>query len=37
LQKVTEKLIKYEPSGKRFEAPELLKELAAQGKEFCSG
>jgi 3-hydroxyacyl-CoA dehydrogenase/enoyl-CoA hydratase/3-hydroxybutyryl-CoA epimerase/enoyl-CoA isomerase len=34
LARVVEKLKKYEPLGKRFEAPEVLKQLAAQGKGF---
>jgi 3-hydroxyacyl-CoA dehydrogenase / enoyl-CoA hydratase / 3-hydroxybutyryl-CoA epimerase / enoyl-CoA isomerase len=34
LAKVVEKLEKYEPLGKRFEAPELMKQLAVQGKSF---
>jgi 3-hydroxyacyl-CoA dehydrogenase/enoyl-CoA hydratase/3-hydroxybutyryl-CoA epimerase/3-hydroxyacyl-CoA dehydrogenase/enoyl-CoA hydratase/3-hydroxybutyryl-CoA epimerase/enoyl-CoA isomerase len=34
LPKVVEKLKKYEPLGKRFEAPELLKQLAKEGKGF---
>jgi 3-hydroxyacyl-CoA dehydrogenase/enoyl-CoA hydratase/3-hydroxybutyryl-CoA epimerase/3-hydroxyacyl-CoA dehydrogenase/enoyl-CoA hydratase/3-hydroxybutyryl-CoA epimerase/enoyl-CoA isomerase len=36
LSKVVEKLKKYESLGKRFEAPELLKQLAGQGKGFFS-
>jgi 3-hydroxyacyl-CoA dehydrogenase / enoyl-CoA hydratase / 3-hydroxybutyryl-CoA epimerase / enoyl-CoA isomerase len=37
LQRVVEKLKKYGPLGKRFEAPELLKQLAAEGRGFFPG
>jgi hypothetical protein len=34
MPKVMELLKKYEPLGKRFEAPPLLQKLASEGKKF---